>query len=104
MSLLSCDSLAPEGCSEGVCDACCTALSHYMINNATAIQATCAACMAHECTGAPSQLEDTLETLGAFFVAHAEVLLTVLAALPILGRASDFGAAAVRRRPARSAR
>ena len=98
MSLLSCDSLAPEGCSEGVCDACCTALSHYMINNATAIQATCAACMAHECTGAPSQLEDTLETLGAFFVAHAEVLLTGLAALPILGRASDFGVAAVRRR------
>ena len=98
MSLLSCDSLAPEGCSEGVCDACCTALSHYMINNATAIQATCAACMAHEYTGAPSQLEDTLETLGAFFVAHAEVLLTALAALPILGRASDFGVAAVRRR------
>ena len=100
MSLLSCDSLAPEGCSEGVCDACCNALSHYLYSiNATAEQTIlCAACVAHECTGAPSQLEDTLETLGAFFVAHAEVLLTALAALPILGRASDFGVAAVRRR------
>ena len=100
MSLLSCDSLAPEGCSEGVCDACCNALSHYLYSiNATAEQTIlCAACVAHECTGAPSQLEDTVETLGAFFVAHAEVLLTALAALPILGRASDVGVAAVRRR------
>eukprot|EP01046_Picozoa_sp_COSAG06_P040038 COSAG06_NODE_4801_length_3942_cov_22.629196_3_plen_97_part_00 len=57
--VLSCDSLAPEGCSEGVCDDCCNALSHYMIcNNATAIQATCAACVAHECTGAESEEED----------------------------------------------
>ena len=99
MSLLSCDSLATEGCSEGVCDACCSALRYFMINATRAAeQAACAACVAHECTGAPSQLEDTLETLGAFFVAHAEVLLTGLAALPILGRASDFGVAAVRRR------
>ena len=31
MESLSCDALAPGGCSEGVCDACCTAALHFLV-------------------------------------------------------------------------
>eukprot|EP01044_Picomonas_judraskeda_P022663 COSAG03_NODE_5715_length_1189_cov_22.644037_1_plen_183_part_01 len=100
MESLSCDSLAPGGCSVDVCDACCSAGWHFLVNaTARELFAACDACVAQECVGGgPSQLDESPEHLLAFLAAHAEVVLTVLAALPILGRASDFGVAAVRRR------
>eukprot|EP01043_Picozoa_sp_COSAG02_P055664 COSAG02_NODE_6492_length_3539_cov_1.962209_2_plen_658_part_00 len=96
MEALSCDSLAAGGCSGGVCDACCSAVSHDFIN-ATLLAMRCTACVAHECGDAP-QFEKALQHVATFLTAHTEALLTLLAALPIAGRLSDHFLARVRRR------
>eukprot|EP01047_Picozoa_sp_COSAG01_P038736 COSAG01_NODE_3159_length_6488_cov_8.505400_5_plen_627_part_00 len=77
---------------------CCNVMSHYMVNaTLSAIQATCAACVAHECAD-EAHFEEALHHLVTFLAAHAEALLTFLAALPIAGRLSDHFLARVRRR------
>jgi hypothetical protein len=95
MEALSCDSLAPEGCSKGVCDACCNTMSHFVVN-ATLLAVQCAACVAQECAD-EVQFEEALRHLDAFLTAHAEALLTLLAVLPVVGRLSDHFLARVRR-------
>eukprot|EP01043_Picozoa_sp_COSAG02_P038193 COSAG02_NODE_2926_length_7728_cov_3.194521_9_plen_302_part_01 len=98
MESLSCDALAPGGCSEGVCDACCTAMAHFLVNvSAVHMLVACDACVAQECTGGAGVGGD-LQQLLALLAAHVEALLTVLAALPIAGRLSDYCLGAVRRR------
>eukprot|EP01043_Picozoa_sp_COSAG02_P024659 COSAG02_NODE_1355_length_13099_cov_10.562923_4_plen_387_part_00 len=47
---LSCDALAPGGCSNGVCDACCSAVMHYAnASSAAVVTALCEACVIHQC-------------------------------------------------------
>ena len=47
---LGCDALAPGGCSDGVCDACCSAVMHYAnASSAAVVAALCEACVSHQC-------------------------------------------------------
>ena len=47
---LSCDALRPGGCSDGVCDACCSAVMHYAnASSAAVVAALCEACVSHQC-------------------------------------------------------
>ena len=97
---LGCDALAPGGCSAGVCEACCNSLAHFALN-ATGAALQCAACVAHECGDgqrSDDSLRELLDHLTGFFAEHTEAVLTLLAALPVAGRLSDFWFRAVRRR------
>jgi len=43
-----CDALAPGGCSDGVCDDCCSPLAHFEVN-ASHAEALCATCVEKLC-------------------------------------------------------